>query len=103
MTLKKFNTVIQKQFARCLEVLEIKGKEYVLGEDRLEMFKNAANDSGVNPKAALWGMVTKHITSLGAMCRTNSKNIELWDEKITDTINYLLLLRALIEEENNAT
>jgi hypothetical protein len=45
-------------------------------------------------------MASKHITSLGKMCKSNqTMMMALWDEKITDRINYLLLLRALVEEE----
>ena len=54
------------------------------------------------PKAALMGMLSKHLISVSDMCtddRVCPK--EQWDEKITDSINYLLILRALVEEEMN--
>lgn len=53
-------------------------------------------------EAALMGMLSKHLISVSDMCtddRVYPK--EQWDEKITDSINYLLILRALVEEEMN--
>lgn len=45
-------------------------------------------------------MMAKHTVSIYDMCNSGLKYpIELWNEKITDHINYLLLLRAIIEEE----
>lgn len=99
MNLANFNFVINEQVKRCHSVLEEKGKEYALDNDRLGHFKTAAAEQEITPKQALWGMASKHFTSLSRMCKTGSENKDLWLEKITDSINYLLLLRALIEEE----
>ena len=45
-------------------------------------------------------MMAKHTVSIYDMCNSGQKYpIELWNEKITDHINYLLLLRAIIEDE----
>jgi len=99
MNLNDFNAVVQGQMERCENVLNQKADEYVFGDDRLEHFKTSAAEQGTTPKQALWGMASKHITSIGGMCKNGSDNMELWLEKITDSLNYLLLLRALIEEE----
>jgi hypothetical protein len=100
MNLAQFNSVVDNQLNRCRSVLDQKGHEYVFGEDRLEHFKSAGAEQDESPAQALWGMASKHITSLGKMCKSNqTMMMALWDEKITDSINYLLLLRALVEEE----
>lgn len=99
MQLDQFNTVVTAQLERCLETLKVKGDEYVFGNDRLEHFKTTATEQETTPKQALWGMASKHITSISGMCRNDTGTKALWDEKITDGINYLLLLRALVEEE----
>ena len=46
-------------------------------------------------------MMAKHIVSLYDMCYTKNTAFkkELWDEKITDSLNYLFLLAAIIREE----
>ena len=48
------------------------------------------------------GMLSKHLISVSDMC-TDDKSFpnEQWDEKITDSINYLLILRAIVEEEKH--
>lgn len=99
MKIDRFNQVVTAQTARSLDVLVVKGKEYALGDDRLEHFKDAADEQGTTPKQALWGMLSKHLASLNGMCKNGSSSLELWDEKITDSINYLLLLSALVAED----
>jgi hypothetical protein len=99
MRLDRFNKVVNIQIERCLDTLEAKSREYVFGDDRLEHFKNAAAEQETTPRQALWGMASKHITSMSSMCKNGTGSMALWNEKITDSINYLLLLRALIEEE----
>ena len=46
-------------------------------------------------------MMSKHVVSLYDMCYSSllQFDLEQWDEKITDCINYLILLKALIKEE----
>ena len=45
-------------------------------------------------------MLAKHIVSLYDMCFDNgaSYDIGTWDEKITDSLNYLFLLKAIVKE-----
>ena len=53
------------------------------------------------PQRALVGMMAKHIVSLYDMCYAKNATFkkELWYEKITDSLNYLFLLAAIIREE----
>jgi hypothetical protein len=101
MKIEQFQETVTAQVARCLTVLDAKSNEYALGDDRLEHFKTAADMQSITPKQALWGMAAKHFTSLASMCKNDKGSIDLWDEKITDSINYLFLLRALAEETKN--
>lgn len=97
---KTFDDVVQEQLDRCKSILLDKAKEYAHGTDRLHNFHAAAGMMGCGTKEALAGMMAKHTISVYDMCRSGDKYpIELWDEKITDHINYLLLLRAAVEEE----
>ena len=45
-------------------------------------------------------MLAKHIVSLYDMCYADNEtfDVAVWDEKITDGLNYLFLLRAIVEE-----
>lgn len=90
------------QYRKCADVLAHKKKEYTGDRiDRLSAFKIAASLQGCTPKTALAGMMSKHVVSLYDMCYSSLLQFELeqWDEKITDCINYLILLKALIKEE----
>ncbi len=106
MTLNEFNNVVMEQMGRCKSLLFSKGEEYVPDaykqeeKDRLAMFKKAAVLTDTTPKVALLGMLTKHLVSVSDMCVFNQEySLDRWNEKITDSINYLLILRALVEEE----
>lgn len=103
MTNQDFKQVVQDQINRCHELLGVKNTEYTPDDsDRLNYFKKAAILNNTTPTAALFGMLSKHILSIADMCTIPDKTYPMsrWNEKITDGINYLLLLRALVEEEN---
>lgn len=74
MKTETFNSIIESQIKRSTEV------------------------QGTTPIQALAGMMCKHTVSVYDMCRSGEYPIELWSKKITDSINYLLLLRAMVEE-----
>ena len=46
-------------------------------------------------------MMAKHTVSVYDMCESGEQYpVELWQEKITDSINYLLLLNAMVREDS---
>ena len=99
MNTETFNEIIQGQIDLCLAVLVTKAMEYAT-EDRLHNFRVAAELQGITAEQALAGMMAKHTVSVYDMCHSGDVYpIELWDEKITDSINYLLLLKALVSGE----
>lgn len=94
-----FNTIIDKTLDRCKEILKTKAGEYATDIDRLHNFKVAAVIENCTPAQALGGMMAKHTVSVYDMINSGKDYpMELWDEKITDSINYLLLLKAIVEE-----
>ena len=106
MTQQRFNDVVVKQMDLCTSILMKKGNEYApdamthMQVDRLAHFKKAASLMNVTTRAALLGMLAKHLVSISDMCiDTKVHPVEKWEEKITDSINYLFILRALVEEE----
>ena len=108
MNKEEFNKVIIKQIDYCESMLLAKGAEYApratknMTEDRLAHFKKAAAMMNIAPKAALMGMLSKHLISVSDMCMDEQRySKEQWSEKITDSINYFLILRAIVEEELN--
>ena len=101
MKIERFNALIQEQLDHSFTVLTQKGKEYSLTADRLDHFKDAAVDQGSTLEQALWGMASKHIASISSMCKNGAVDLALWREKITDSINYLLLLWAVVNEDGS--
>lgn len=97
-----FNEVVSVRLVKCRNVLCAKAAEYVTDEDRLSNFKQAAGLQSVSPEQALFGMVAKHMVALGDFCQrvTAGREVpyEMWDEKIGDIINYMLLLDAIVQE-----
>ena len=99
MNKELLDTVVNEQIERCRELLIVKAEEYA-PEDRLANFKKAASAQGVTLKQALGGMMAKHTISIYDMIWSGEEyDFEKWEEKITDHINYLLLLNAILEEE----
>ena len=100
MNTNEFEQVVNDQLSQCTDVLIAKAKEYAEDGDRLHNFKVAAALEGVKPRQALAGMMAKHTVSVYDMCMSGkSYSMDMWNEKITDHMNYLLLLKAMLTEE----
>jgi len=100
MDSKQFTSVVTEQVQRSLDMLRDKNEHYNPEGDKLESFKKAAGLRGQTPRQALSGMMLKHTVSVYDLCDAeNLASFDTWNEKITDHINYLLLLRAIVEEE----
>ena len=105
----EFETILKNRITKIENVLRFKAKEYAT-EDRLHNFKKAAEILGCIPEKALLGMKTKHDVSVLDIVDDIDKNVSerfgnpkylsvnLIEEKIGDSINYLILLEALIKE-----
>ena len=96
MTNERFDQILQEEILHCLDVLNGKATEYAADSDRLHNFQVAAALTGETWEQALAGMMKKHTVSIYDMCYSGRNYpLELWREKITDHINYLLLLWAM--------
>lgn len=106
MELAAFEAIIDYRVGRIRNTLSSKGKEYALTDDRLAAFKHAGLLCHRSPKQALLGMLAKHIISLVDMIEADSTGMvfafDQWNEKITDAINYLILLEALVVEKKGS-
>ena len=105
MTTKELEAVFEEQVQRCREVLLQKGKEYTPDEtDRFSSFKTAAVLQHTTQANALLGMLSKHIVSLFDMgyVGTERYDMAVWNEKITDALNYLFILAAIMKEEKQS-
>ena len=102
MTNEMFEKVFDARVDLCRRVLVGENTEYARGGDKLSNFKKAAGQQGCSPEQALQGMMTKHQVSIVDLIqdidRGQHHSMHIWEEKIGDALNYLLLLRALLEE-----
>jgi hypothetical protein len=102
MKTEDFNKIVEEQLEIIRSVLVKKQAEYNLDEDRLSHFKRAAVLSQETPEAVLYGYMLKHIMSISDMIASGRKySKEVWQEKMTDIHNYLILLLGLLEDEND--
>ncbi len=102
MKTDNFNQLLEYILARARQSLSSKGHEYSTEEDKLHNFKRAAQILGVTTEQALMGMYIKHLVSVLDMIDNINKGIyptkELLEEKNKDSINYHILLEAIIRE-----
>lgn len=109
-----FDKIVEERITKIKKVLESKGEEYShleiidedrAKEDRLHQFKKAGEILECTAERALMGMKIKHDVSVYNMIKMLENGIlpseEKIDEKIGDSINYLILLEALLKERLN--
>ena len=108
MTNEEFEIVLNERLADTKQRLASKAGEYASGNNRMHNFEASGRMNDESREKALWGMMSKQIVAVKDMVdmveNDDIDNIELFqiDEKIGDTINYLILLEAmLIERVNN--
>ena len=95
---EQFQKIIQETADKSMGVLKSKNASYNT-EDPLGSFKLAARIQKTTPVSALMGMLAKHTVSIYDMAHSRNVYPEaVWDEKIGDHINYLLMLKALADD-----
>jgi hypothetical protein len=100
----RFNEIFQDTVNRSRSVLVRKAGEYADENDRLHNFKQAAHLQATTQRITLGGFMAKHLVSVYDLIRKEEcASLEVWDEKILDSINYLILLRAAVIEELEGT
>lgn len=111
MTNEDFEKVLKSRIEKINKVLGNKAKEYASKNDRLHNFNEAKSFFRCNTKEyALLGMLNKHLVSVVDMVEKYEKHgilpsQNILDEKIGDTVNYLILLEACFSQDitDNAT
>lgn len=107
-----FLRVLDRRLRQTRLILDTKAREYTDGPDRMHNFNVAARINDVSSEQALWGMYLKHLVSVMDLVKWASASpkrltVELVDEKIGDSINYHILLEAMlltrVAKENNET
>lgn len=102
MDLGRFEMILKARLVKTRKTLDLKANEYSSAYDRLANFKEAASFTKTTPERALLGFTAKHLVALvefiNGLETNNTFTQHQWEEKIGDTINYLILLEALLSE-----
>lgn len=98
---ERFDALLKRRLKKTQDTLQSKAAMYASANNRLHNFDVAARVLNCTPEQALEGMMMKHFVSvldLVQWTETQPQRIttSLVDEKIGDTINYLILLEALL-------
>ena len=101
--MQQFNTILKKRLAKIEAILGAKEEEYAKDSNRYHNFDQAAKIENCSEVRALWGMFMKHFVSVQDivdLCDRTDVDLpeDLIDEKIGDTINYLILLEGILCE-----
>lgn len=103
MQVQDFDNIVNLAMARCGDMLVSKRNEYAPDHDVLKNFKDGAEMNDSTAHRALWGYVTKQLVSVKEMVKheeTTDFSLTHWDEKLTDIINYMILLKAIVIEDH---
>jgi hypothetical protein len=102
----EFELVLQDRIGKIKTVLGQKAGEYARGIDRLHNFKRVARIKNCTVPDACMDGFCKHLVSILDMVddfrEGKVHNMALWEEKIGDAINYLILLEAILKEKEGA-
>lgn len=101
MTAEEFNLVLTSRIEKIQKTLRAKATEYAT-TDRLYNFKEGAKVLRSNKFHTLLAYLTKHIVSVYDLAEKAGQGQvtpkPVYEEKIGDAINYLILLEAMLAE-----
>jgi len=107
MNSKDLTKLVNRRLKMAKETLILKNAVYARTSDRLSNFKTGASFLNITPEKTLFSYLTKHLSALHEfVLRLDDNNLtELaeWQEKISDSINYLIFLEALVTERTFRT
>jgi|SRR5690606_13230570 len=106
MTKERFDILRDEFLEKEAKILYWKQDEYSSGDDALQNFWEVAQFTGLRPAEVALTYLLKHIQSITLAVRTqdynwswNTKDGEGLKQRFADARNYLLLLAACLEEE----
>ncbi len=100
MKSEDFNDIVEKRFSKCKKTLIVKEAEYANSKDRLHNFKDGAFLNKQTPEQYALSLVSKQFISLrDKILLKEDITPTFLSEKVTDIINYSLLIEAIITEK----
>lgn len=100
MNTKEFNELRDGIFSRCIELTQKKGEDYTKGNNDVLINFKEGEFLGISPEKTLAVYMKKHIDAIFNHIKTGGQSeSEPISERITDAINYLIFLQALIVDK----
>jgi hypothetical protein len=90
-----------RKFAECLDLIKRKNADYSQGEqkgDRIAAFRRIAKDVGITMEQAWSVLCQKHWGAVMKYVKEGTLESEPIEGRITDIINYMVLLAAIVED-----
>jgi len=100
MTNEEFEKLFEDVVFQERTTLLTKSAEYASDADRFHNFHVGASISGQSPARTLWGFLVKHLVSVRDIVDGREADRAMLREKIGDCRNYLILLEALLVDED---
>lgn len=106
MNKQRFKQLIEQQAEALRQLTASKGEEYARSEDdQLANFKRQAAEFGLQPEQVLAIYLNKHLDSIKTYIKHKTPTsiyalAEPIEGRIDDAILYLLLLKAMVIEQN---
>ena len=94
--MKTFEQIVEDRIQKIRNTLSKKAGEYATGGNRFHNFDVAGRIADSSSEQALFGMMLKHIVSVMDIVESGDTTEAQLDEKIGDTINYLILLEGIM-------
>lgn len=100
----QFQEIVNETISAIQGLLKVKGAEYAGSEDRLANFKRGATLTGCTPLQCTFIYASKHYDSISTYiknCAAGTEQVlsEPIEGRLDDLINYCILLKALIKED----
>ena len=95
---EEFDSMVDKSHERQIDLLERKGADYCHSDDRLDFFKEVAEDTGSTPAQATWILAKKHLLPILKWIKGGKIESEGLEGRFDDLHNYLYFLEAIFRE-----
>jgi len=97
----EFRCLIDSVYLSLIDLTTTKGEEYSRDADQLANFKRQAEELCMTPEKVLMVYLNKHLDAIKSFVKTGKIHSEPIQGRIQDAILYLILLQAIVEEQQN--
>ena len=103
MTKQEFRSYMERQFEKLRATSASGQAEYAHGQDAFDNFKRLAGMLNLEKEEVLFVYMQKHLDGIASWIKGHRSQREPVQGRIDDAMVYLLLLRAMADEEEGLT